>query len=102
VRVYTEGVDGHLSGFDWDEHNVAHIAEHDVSPEEVEYVATHQHLRFPASTKGEELRWKLFGITPHGRYLVVIFTIRDGRFRTVTAYTMNQSERRKYGPELES
>jgi hypothetical protein len=95
-------VDLQLSGFDWDEHNVAHIAQHGVSPDEVEYVATHQHLRFPATTKGEGRRWKLLGKTLDGRYLVVVFAVRDGRFRTVTAYTMNQAERRKYGPELET
>jgi uncharacterized DUF497 family protein len=101
LSVYTFDVDEQLSGFDWDEYNIAHIAEHGVSPQEVEYVATHQHLRFPATTKGQESRWKLFGKTLDGRFLVVVFTIRGGRFRTVTAYTMNQLERRRYGSELE-
>jgi uncharacterized DUF497 family protein len=49
---------------------------------------------------GEE-RWKLFGRTAAGRYLVVVFTIRRKYFRTVTAYQMNATERRKYGPQIE-
>jgi len=32
LSVYTFDVDEQLSGFDWDEYNIAHIAEHGVSP----------------------------------------------------------------------
>ena len=35
------------------------------------------------------------------RYLVVVFTIRNQRFRTVTAYTMNEWERRSYAREID-
>ena len=47
------------------------------------------------------MRWKLFGRTRGGRYLVVVFTVRRKRFRAVTAYTMNQAERRVYAPEID-
>jgi uncharacterized DUF497 family protein len=49
--------------------------------------------------KGEK-RWKLFGETGIGRYLVAVFTIRRKRFRTVTAYEMNAAERNKYGSQI--
>jgi len=33
-------------------------------------------------------------------YLVVVFTIRRKLFRTVTAYEMNATERKKYAPQI--
>jgi uncharacterized DUF497 family protein len=47
-----------------------------------------------------EKRWKLFGRSADGRYLVVVFTIRDDRLRPVTAHTVNERERRIYAPEI--
>jgi hypothetical protein len=38
------------------------------------------------------------GVRPR---LVVVFTIRRKRFRTVTAYQMNASERRKYAAQID-
>lgn len=90
-----------LLGFEWDVHNVGHIALHGVSPEEVEETAGRHHVIIPAAPGRSEERWKLFGRTATGRYLVVVFTIRRKRFRTVTAYTMNRAERRIYAPETE-
>jgi uncharacterized DUF497 family protein len=88
-------------GFDWDVHNVGHVAAHGVMPQEVEEAVRGRHLIIPAEPKGGETRWKLLGKTASGRYLVVVFTIRQRRFRTVTAYTMNQAERRIYAPQIE-
>ena len=48
-----------------------------------------------------ERRWKLFGRTEAGRYLVVVFTIRRSKLRPVTAYTMNQAERGIYGSQID-
>jgi hypothetical protein len=99
--AYTGIVLDGLLGFDWDVHNVAHIALHEVLPEEVEQTARHSHAIIPAASRGGEKRWKLFGRTDAGRHLVVVFTIRRKRFRAVTAYTMNKTERRIYGPEIQ-
>ena len=90
-----------MRGFEWDVHNIGHIALHDVSPAEVEQTVRRSHIIIPAAPKGGEERWKLFGCTGSRRYLVVVFTIRRKRFRTVTAYTMNQAERRVYAPEID-
>ncbi|MGA2134051.1 MAG: BrnT family toxin [Bryobacteraceae bacterium] len=80
-----------LVGFDWDAANVEHILRHSVTPFEVERAAT---------VKREE-RWKLFGKTESGRYLVVVFTIRRRLFRTVTAYEMTATETRHYAPQID-
>jgi uncharacterized DUF497 family protein len=90
-----------LLGFDWDVNNVGHVGLHAVSPAEVEQAVRGRHVVIPAASRGGEERWKLFGRTGEGRYLVVVFTVRRERFRVVTAYTMNQVERRAYGAQIE-
>ena len=90
-----------LFGFEWDIHNVGHVALHDVSPEEVEQTTRHRHIIIPTAPRRREERWKLLGRTDAERYLVVVFTIRQRKFRAVTAYPMNKAERRIYGPEIE-
>ena len=91
--------DAHL-GFDWDAANVEHILLHAVTPLEVEEAVRDLHVVIPAMSVGGEERWKLQGKTASNRYLVVVFTIRGKRFRTVTAYQMNIAERRRYAPQI--
>lgn len=90
-----------LLGFDWDAANVGHILRHAVTPFEVEEVAGHPHVIIAAATVKGEKRWKLFGTTAAKRYLVVVFTVRRTRFRSVTAYEMNAAERRKYDQQID-
>jgi uncharacterized protein len=90
-----------VEGFDWDLHNVRHVARHGVDPAEIEEVFERPHVIIPAKSMGGEKRWKLFGTSAAGRYLVVVFTLRDDRVRPVTAHTMNQRERRIYAPEID-
>src|SRR5450755_4618748 len=105
LAVYTELVytivvlDG-LKGFDWDLHNVGHVARHGVHPTEVEEAVELPHEIISAKDVAGEKRWKLFGTSAAGRYLVVVFTIQAERLRPVTAHTMNQRERTIYAPEI--
>jgi uncharacterized DUF497 family protein len=80
---------------------VGHILRHAVSPIEVEEAAVRPHVIIRAKTVNGEKRWKLFGKTVSGRYLVVVFTSRRKRFRAVTAYEMNAIERRNYAPQID-
>ena len=80
---------------------MAHIWRHSVSPLEGGGCSGPPHLIFPAKTVQDEERWKIFGKTASGRYMVVVFTIRRKLFRTVTAYEMNPVERRKYDRQIE-
>jgi len=100
--VYTPVVLAGLRGFEWDVHNVGHIARHGVTPAEVEQVTGWRHVIVAAASRRNEKRWKLFGRTNAGRFLVVVFTIRHRRMRTVTAYPMNQAERRFYASQIGS
>jgi len=90
-----------VGGFDWDVDNVGHIARHGVHPAEVEEAIARPYVIVPAQTVAREKRWKLFGTSAAGRYLVVVFTIRRRHFRAITAYTMNQRERKLYGPQID-
>ena len=91
-----EGVDG----FEWDVHNIDHVDRHGVTPQEVEDAVYGLHVVIPGQAVQNEKRWKLFGRSAVGRYLVVVFTIRRNRIRPVTAYTMNRAERRIYGTQV--
>lgn len=73
--------------FDWDEDNLRHIAEHNVSPQEAEFVLLHDpvELEYQDWHDGEE-RFQEVGLTASGRFLVVLSTIRGTRLRVVTAY----------------
>jgi len=90
-----------LEGFEWDAANVGHILRHAVTPFEVEEAVSRPHLTFRARTVKREARWKLFGKTGSGRYLIVVFTIRRRLFRTVTAYEMNVTERKNYATQID-
>ena len=98
--MYTEVVSDFL-GFDWDSANQEHILRHGVIPEEVEDVASRKNVVLTANSVKREKRWKLLGKTSAGRYLVVIFTVRRKRFRAVTAYDMNATERKTYAPKID-
>ena len=89
-----------IEGFDWDAANVGHILRHAVTPFEVEEVVGRPSVTIPAATVGGEERWKV-GHTASGRYLVVVFTIRERLLRAVTAYDMNAAERKKYAPQID-
>lgn len=57
--------------FRWNEHNVEHIAQHGVEIDEAEYVVEHPDSGFPcAEADGRYLVW---GQTPVGRYLQVVY-----------------------------
>lgn len=99
--VYTRQLSEEIEGFDWDAANVGHILRHVVTPFEVEEAVGGRHVTFPAKTVNGEKRWKCFGKTAPGRYLVVVLTIRRELFRAVTAYDMNSAERKKYAPLID-
>jgi uncharacterized DUF497 family protein len=59
--------------FVWKRQNVAHIAKHDVSPEEAKYVVEHAPRRYPQRV-GEH-RYIVRGRTATGRAIQVIFLV---------------------------
>ena len=82
--------------FDWDDANIAHIAEHDVLPSEAEEVVTNNPLDLDYVIRNGEFRLRQAGETSTGRILAVITTIRNGLTRVITAYPARRSLRATY------
>jgi uncharacterized DUF497 family protein len=72
--------------FDWDDDNLGHIAEHDVTAAEAEHVLENPTLDVEYQDWHEEERFAEVGITALGRVLVVVTTWRELQIRVVTAY----------------
>jgi uncharacterized DUF497 family protein len=82
--------------FDWDEANIAHIAEHDVMPAEAEQVIESCPLYLDYSMQSGEIRHREVGETATGRILLVVSTTRNDRLRVITAYPPSRSLRITY------
>ena len=82
--------------FDWDDFNIAHIAEHGVLPEETEEVIARNPLDLDYEWRNGEARFRQVGETAQGRILVVVATERNALTRVVTAYAASAVMRRIY------
>jgi len=83
--------------FDWDSANTAHIAEHEVTPEEAEQVILGDPLEMGFETSGDgEDRWNYIGETSEQRVLQVLFTLRDEKIRVVTAFEPTRRDKLLY------
>jgi uncharacterized DUF497 family protein len=81
--------------FDWDQNNVEHLRY--VTPEEVEEaVLDPDRISAHAYNMGTEERWALLGATEEGAILFVVYTVREGKVRVITARDAESNERRRY------
>jgi len=75
--------------FDWDEANLAHIAQHNITQEEAEQVLLgfplDMELQIADESNGEE-RLLQIGETASGRILQLVTTWRDGKVRVISAW----------------
>ena len=85
-----------LLTFDWDTDNIGHIARHDVTVAEVEYVLEHPTLDYGYQAWHEEERFAEVGSTAQGRVLMVITTWRGLDIRVVTAFDADRESREEY------
>jgi uncharacterized DUF497 family protein len=82
---------------DWDEEIEDHIANHGVSPEEAEEaILDPRQVPDVAYSTPTERRYAIVGATESGRILFVVFTMRRGRVRIVTAYSAPRKARLRY------
>jgi hypothetical protein len=73
--------------FDWDEANVAHIAQHNVSREEAEQVFLGEPLDMELQVADDsEERLQQLGETNNGRILQLVTTWRGGKVRVISAW----------------
>jgi len=84
----------HIHSFDWDEKNENHIAEHGIAIFEVEEAIL---FSKPFYQRSKEGKYIAYAITEEGRYLFIVFVIKDsGRIRVISARDMNEKEKRYY------
>jgi uncharacterized DUF497 family protein len=72
--------------FDWDDANIAHVAEHDVAPEEAEEVILRDPFDIGLEVVDGEERSSHVGETSEGLILWVVLTFRGERMRVITAF----------------
>ena len=87
------------TGFEWDQGNLLKNWEkHGVSPGECEQVFFNAPLiaGHDKQHSEQETRFFALGHTDAGRRLFVVFTIRHGRIRVISARSMNRKERKVY------
>ncbi len=79
----------------WDQETVDHIANHDVSPEEVEQVLFNDE-DLPVIMRGKGNKYLAYGKTDNGRFLLVVWASRHNKTRIITARDMNKKEKQFY------
>lgn len=83
-----------ISSLDWDDYRIEHIAEHNVTCDEVwEVCEDPWHL---ARREGRN-RYRVYGQTAAGRYLFIVLEAIEGTvFKPITAREMTDAEKRKF------
>lgn len=90
--------------FEWDDGNrLKNFTKHGVSCEESEEAFYGQNLvyRDLLHSSAKEERFVLLGETRAEKRLMIVFTIRSGRVRVISARPMNQRERAQYETQKE-
>jgi uncharacterized DUF497 family protein len=72
--------------FEWDAANIGHVARHDITPSEAEEAVLNRIAVLATVLSGGEERMVCAGRTASGRVLKVVYTLRRGRIRVVTAH----------------
>jgi len=89
--------------FDWDQGNInKNWDKHRVHHLECEEIFFNEPLVTKVEKRGvsQEERVSALGVTNEGRFLFVVFAIRRGRIRVVSARDMNKKERKIYDEKI--
>ena len=88
-----------LSSFDWDKGNLnKNWKKHKITNEETEQIFFNEPLKVFEDLKHSktEKRLAAYGKTDENRLLTVIFTLRQGKVRVISARNQSKKERRSY------
>ena len=88
---------GDAEGFEWDEGNEEHLADHGITPWEVEEVFWNRPVWVP-NKKEQSGDWKMVGRTDGGRRLSIITQIKPAQrvLRAFTGWDCTPGERTRY------
>jgi hypothetical protein len=84
-----------IQNISWDQETVDHIANHRVSPEEVEQVLFNDYY-IPVIMRGKQNKYITYGETDSGRLLFVVWVSKYRKTRIVTARDMTKKEKQFY------
>jgi uncharacterized protein len=82
--------------FDWDAENTKHLAVHKVTPAEFEQAVRNDPVDLDCDYADDEARYRTVGITDNARFLLMVWTIRNGKIRPVTAFPASASNKRDF------
>lgn len=83
--------------YTWDETNIRHIARHNIEPYEAEEALEDPNRASEqAYGKSGEKRRAFVGETLDKRILFVVYTLRQKKYRVITARKATQDEKRNY------
>jgi len=88
-----------LSSFDWDKGNLnKNWKKHKITKEEAEQIFFNEPLKVFEDLKHSKIEKRLvaYGKTDENRLLTVIFTIRRGEIRVISARNQSKKERKTY------
>jgi uncharacterized DUF497 family protein len=92
-----------VTGFDWDAGNILKIWDaHKVRPSECEQVFKNEPFGGKPDEKHSKVeeRHFVFGRTNEKRLLTVVYTIRSGLIRVISARPMSRKERKDYAETI--
>jgi len=91
-----------VTGFEWDRANTAHIANHNVLPDEAEEVFSDKDniVEEDVEHSTVEKRFLIIGKTQEGRLLYQIFTRRGNNLRVISSRDINRKEVALYEKEV--
>jgi uncharacterized DUF497 family protein len=72
--------------FNWDNENKKHLSTHKITPAEFEQVLNNNPLDLDYELIDNEERYRSVGLTGGGRLLTVVWTVRNGKVRAITAF----------------
>ena len=87
-----------IEGFEWDKGNLEHIKKRYVEFGECEQVFFNMPILVgeDKTHSQTEKRFEVLGKTNNKRLLFVVYTVREGKIRIVSARDQNKKERREY------
>lgn len=95
VAIQYRAVAGGIE-FDWDDENKKHLKAHEVTPAECEQLLNNEPVNLNFELIDIEERYRSVGLTTGGRLLSVVWTIRKGKVRAITAFPAGVSDRKAF------
>jgi len=82
--------------FDWDDGNRSHLAAHAVVPDEAEQLLGNDPVDVDFGVVHGEDRYRSVGVTDLGRLLSVVWTVRRGKVRVITAFPASVMDQKAF------